>query len=548
MKTKENTSNPSVRRNWLDKIRAHIYRSPLYLVTLRSQQRIDLQQVPSFLKSGRRADGIGILKGQFPFAGRTYQSEVEPWSVAQDDAPWQSWIHSFKWLDDLSELESPEAIVYARSLITSWMDLHGVWTPVAWRADVMGDRLISWLVHANQLTASADVSFIEAFNKSFSKQISHLQRSYFKDLTGLQLVRALRGQLYLSLFVEGFEKNTYRSLDRLGVEFDQQVLADGGHISRNPSKLLEILQLCLQTKNLLNDQKIEVPDSLQRALDRMAPMVRTLRHGDGKLALFHGGQEGDADDIERLLEQTENLGQPLSNARHSGFQRLEAGRTVVLVDVARPPDATKSQSGHAAPLSLEVSCDEERILVNCGAVLGGDPSWQEALGATAAHNSVTVDEKNCLELIHGGGVVSREVEVTSERFEENGQILVDSSHDAYKEAMGLIHQRSVYLNKTGDDLRIEDRLIGTGGSSYAISLHLHPDVQASLVQEGQAALLKLPSGSGWHLKVQGGKLEMRESIYASNPGQMRHTDQIAIQGPLRGEGCQVKWRLSRIGS
>jgi uncharacterized heparinase superfamily protein len=277
-------------------------------------------------------------------------------------------------------------------------------------------------------------------------------------------------------------------------------------------------------------------------------MIRTLRHSDGRLGLFHGAQEGSAVEIDELLEKTGNKGQALSNARHSGFQRLEAGRTVLLMDVAVPPNVQQNNSGHAAPLSLEVSYGDERILVNCGSVLGGEPTWQEALGATAAHNTLCVDETNCLQLLHGGGVVGRDINVTSERFEENGQILIDASHDAYRESFGLIHQRSVYLNKTGDDLRVEDKLTGTGGSSYSISLHLHPDVDASLVQDGKAALLKLASGSGWHLKVQGGKLDLRESIYVANPGDMRHTDQIVIQGPLRGEGVIVKWRLSKIGA
>jgi len=544
---KNNIHRPPAWHKWLQKLRAHLYRSPLYLVTLKKKNHLEVTSVPEVLSAGRVERGQNIFSGQFPFAGRLYQGDDTPWTVAQDDEAWQAHIHSYVWLCDLSAVQQPETIVKSRHFLSSWLDLHGVWTALAWRADVMGDRLVSWMCFADKLTHSADETFVKAFYNSLSLQASHLSRSYFKDLSGLRLLRALRGQLYIALFLQGFEKNLTKVVQRLNLEFDQQILADGGHISRSPTTLLDVLSMALEMKQVLESRKVEVPDPLSRAIDRMAPMVRTLRHGDGGLALFHGAQEGNKGDIDQLLEQTGNQGQPLSDARHSGFQRIEAGQTVVILDVASPPDITLHPHGHAAPLSFEISAQEERLLVNCGAVVGGDPNWQEALAATAAHNSLTVDEKNCLQLIHGGGIVPRAITVSSKRFEEEGQVLIDAKHDAYRDSFGLIHERSVYVNKMGTDIRFEDKLTGTGGNSFAISLHLHPDVQASLVQDGQAALLKLPSGAGWHLKVQGGKLEMRDSIYVGNPGQMRHTDQIVIQGPLRGEGADIKWRLSKIG-
>ncbi|MDV7339802.1 heparinase II/III family protein [Terasakiella sp. A23] len=544
---KENIHRPPAWHKWLQKLRAHLYRSPLYLVTLKKKNHLNVDGMPDMLSAGRVERGQNIFTGQFPFAGRLYQGEDTPWTVAQDDEAWQAHIHGYNWLADLCATNQPEALVKARHFLSSWLDLHGVWTQLAWRADVMGDRLVSWMGFAQKLTHSADETFTKPFYNSLSLQASHLARSYFKDLSGLRLLRALRGQLYIALFLEGFDKNLPRVLARLNQEFDQQVLADGGHVSRCPTSLLDLLALALEIKQVLELRKVELPDQLTRAIDRMAPMVRTLRHTDGGLALFHGAQEGDAGTIDQLLEQTGNQGQPLSDARHSGFQRIEAGKTVLLLDVASPPDITLHPHGHAAPLSFEISCGEERLLVNCGAVIGGDPNWQEALAATAAHNTLTVDEKNCQQLIHGGGIVPREISVSSTRFEEDGQVLIDAKHDAYRESLGLIHERSVYVNKMGTDIRFEDKLTGTGGNSFAISLHLHPEVQASLVQDGQAALLKLPSGAGWHLRVQGGKLEMRDSIYVGNPGQMRHTDQIIIQGPLRGEGADIKWRLSKIG-
>ena len=72
---------------------------------------------------------------------------------------------------------------------------------------------------------------------------------------------------------------------------------------------------------------IEPPHDLRNARDRIAPMLRFFRHGDGALALFQGGLESDPRMIAGLLARDEVRGQPFHHARHSGYQRLAAGRT-----------------------------------------------------------------------------------------------------------------------------------------------------------------------------------------------------------------------------
>ena len=82
----------------------------------------------------------------------------------------------------------------------------------------------------------------------------------------------------------------------------------------------------------------EPPHTLRNAHDRMAPMLRFFRHGDGALALFNGGAEGDPRTIAGLLARDEVRGQPFHHARHSGYQRLTAGRTLLLLDCGKAPD------------------------------------------------------------------------------------------------------------------------------------------------------------------------------------------------------------------
>lgn len=528
-------------------VRSQLYRSAVYGMTLRKKKHLDIRT--DGLEDAKKSADLSksIMAGRFSFSGREYKSSTDPFGLAREDTAWQAWCHGFGWLDNLLNTDDPQSLVCARHLIDLWISTYNQWDALSWRADVCAQRIVHWGEWANRICASADTDFQTRFYQTLSQQADFLFRSRFRDLQGWPLLVALSSQVKCTLMLDDYDHHLPKSLQRLSATLDQQILADGGHVARSPAILLDTLALCLNLKSLLQKRGQETPDGLLRAVDRMAPMIRSLRHGDGALALFHGGIERDSAEIDDLLSRSENNGRPISDARHSGFQRLQAADTIVLMDVGLPPDAQVNDHGHAAPLSMEMSYGEERLLVNCGAMLGGEKAWTDALAATMAHSTLCVDDTNCFALNPRGGVNVRDVVITSQRFEENGQILVDARHEAYKDQFGLIFERSAYLNKTGDDLRVEDKVIGTGGERFVISLHLHPDVQVSLLQDSQAALLKLASGSGWHLKVQGAKLDLQESIYVPGPGEMHHTYQLVIKGPLRGNGADVKWRLSKIG-
>ena len=79
----------------------------------------------------------------------------------------------------------------------------------------------------------------------------------------------------------------------------------------------------------------------------------------------------------------------------------------------------------------------------------------------------------------------------------------------------------------------------------AIRFHLHPQVQASVSQNGQTALLRLPSGTGWRMRAADHALSLAESVYLGLRGEIRRTQQIVITATA-SDGS-VKWALTREG-
>ena len=76
-------------------------------------------------------------------------------------------------------------------------------------------------------------------------------------------------------------------------------------------------------------------------------MLRFFRHGDRRLALFNDSLEEDGVLIDLVLTRSEAKGAAPSHAIHTGFDRLQAGRSLVIVDTGRPPPRGFDESAHA---------------------------------------------------------------------------------------------------------------------------------------------------------------------------------------------------------
>ena len=138
-------------------------------------------------------------------------------------------------------------------------------------------------------------------------------------------------------------------------ELERQILPDGGHISRNPGALIELLLDLLPLRQAFAARNVAPPPALMNAIDRMMPMLRFFRHGDGNFALFNGMGPTPPDLLATVLAYDDTRGAPVPNAPHSGYQRLQADDTLVLMDTGSRRRSRVSQEAHAGCLSFELS-------------------------------------------------------------------------------------------------------------------------------------------------------------------------------------------------
>ncbi|HVH79753.1 MAG TPA: heparinase II/III family protein, partial [Stellaceae bacterium] len=403
------------------------------------------------------------------------------------------------------------------------------------------------LVHFDEIASrEADRLLRRAMLVSLGVQLRHLARIAAWELAGPARLRALKGLTAGLVAFGSSHKRIARALRAAEHELPLQILADGGHRSRNPSVQLDVLRDLVDTRAALRAGHIEVPAPLQDAIDRMAPMLRFFRHGDRKLALFNSSIEEDGILVDLVLTRSETKGRAPAQVPQTGFQRMQAGHSLVLVDTGKPPGEGFDDAAHAGLLSFEMSQGRERIIVNCGGYRGSQRAWRQVARSSAAHSVLVVADTNAIEINEDGTLGRTPLTIRCERAEQDGHQWIAASHDGYRQRFGLTYAREFYLSADGEDLRGEDKLTGVSGAEFAVRFHLHPSVEPRLAQEGNAVLLRLPSGLSWRLRASGAELSLAESIYLGS-GELKKTQQVVLSGTTGANGALIRWAIRREG-
>lgn len=508
----------------------------------------------------RRGDPIiasDIYAGSFYLAGQLVEAKGRsPFQVTPPSRAWRGELHAFEWLRHLSEAGDALAAANARSLVSDWLRQTGsAIRPDTHDADVTARRVIAWLTHSNLVLGDADFAFYRQFMKSLSQQLRYLRSTAPEAPDGLPRLRTRIALAFGSLCMPTGAAHMRMAARHLSDELDRQVFADGVHISRNPAAGLDILAELLPLRETFATQGQPVPKGLFGAIDRMLPALRFFRHADGALALFNGAGVSEAHLMTALLRHDETLGEPMSHARQSGYQRLSAAGTILIADTGTPPPAPVSGEAHAGTLAFEFSGGGHRFVVNCGAPARRDADWRRLARTTAAHSTLTLADHSSsrfsspgpVERFLGSPLVAGPTRVPGSREDlDSGQRLT-AAHDGYRARFGLVHERSLFLSRDGARIEGTDRLTPSGGRPArpaslpaAVRFHLHPAVTALRTAAGVALTVR---NAGWHFSADAAT-ELEDSIFFADNAGARRTLQIVVSFDPK-ERSEVSWRFER---
>jgi uncharacterized heparinase superfamily protein len=492
---------------------------------------------------GDPSRGADLLRGIVELGGNTITLRPGGFATLSGPPMLRALAHGFTWLRDLRALGTDAARMRARALVGEWI-AEAALDRLAQRPDIAGARIAAWLGHYDFFAASADDSFRQKLMARLVSDARSLAASLPPEELDARALTAVKGLIAAAVALPDHAAFLTRALRVLPQEIARQILPDGSHCERSPAQLMAALQDLTEIRALLQAAQAQPPAALASAIERMSPALRMLRHQDGGLALFNGSKEDSAGLVELVLTQAGRAGRLPSALNEGGFHRLQAKATVLIMDCGAPAPAKLDRFAHAGTLSFELSVGRDRMIVNCGATPTSSDEWRNACRATAAHSTLVIADTNSSEL-RSEGLGRRPEMVEVSRQESQGAHWLDAHHDGWRRGFGAVHRRRLYVSESGEDIRGEDVVECATAQPYTVRFHLHPTVDASLQQDGEGVLLRLPGGSGWRLRAEGARMALEESIYLGGSAP-RRAEQVVLTGFQDGPQ-QVKWGLTKLG-
>ncbi len=542
---------------------ARVRRSRLMRWRYRTGVAEDIEISPTSLRPADPSFADELAVGGFGLAGYVAQIDnISPFEVAPPSQTWLEALHGFSWLRHLEAAGTPEARDAARNFVQDWLRLSRTQQAFGWEPEIMARRIISWLTHENLLLDWAEPKDHDAIMLSLEHQVMYLRTSWHNALDGYPRLLCLAALVQADLCITGQADRLSHSQVLFAAELDRQILADGCHISRDPWIGVDLLLDLLPLRPCFPAREMTINPRISTAIDRMMAMLHHLRLGDGSLARFNGmgaPEQGTLSTVMayaapgRVMEKNPPIGP-------SGYARFDRGDTTIVIDAGKPPSFELAGNAYAGCLSFEMSSGRHPLFVNNGAPGSRDQNLRPAARATASHSTLCLNEQSSSRLIRndrleqrlGSAPLAEPTTVKCDVREGADGISLVVSHNGYAERFGLYHARALVLSEAGDRLAGKDHLTSADGDlrlawdiPFAIHFHLHPEVIARLVDDGQAVDLLLPEGGHWRFRATGAAVSVEQSLFIAHPAGPWLGEQVVLR-TVCGGNTEVEWVVERV--
>ncbi|MFK7793528.1 MAG: heparinase II/III family protein [Devosiaceae bacterium] len=474
-----------------------------------SSRKAVFESVPRELRTADPTRAIELIEGYIALADKVV--ELNGRSLFQIDPPSENFakaLHSFEWLRHIRAYElrssSPAqsrqiAARIAREYTMSWINNQRKHPHFAHLPVMAARRALSLTNHAAFLLDDAPpheyraimAAIMHDTQSAFTHraQISDPSKHCFVVVACACVAYALGDHIAIKQFTR----------DALNDILKKTFNAEGGPVTRRPADLALLMPELLALQALITTRNLPQPANLAPAITAGLRMLRMLRHPDGSLARFHGTQSIKAFQSDLvasvLVYDVERTAVP-ALAPITGYARLEAEQSLVLVDCGSPPAPDASSQAHASALAFEWSFASTKIITNAaeiGYTVDADIMEQRT---TAAHSTLVANGQSSTLLArrqYDAALLVDGLTVAVDKLESGSEPRIELRHTGYQQRLGLDHWRSLALSSDGRTLEGHDRLLLASGAvangnrpPYAIHFQLQPG--ARVMAEGDRRL------------------------------------------------------------
>jgi len=536
-------------------IREWGYGLSLYDIRLKGRYPLQLLGSPDDPAPGNATLGSAILGGDMLFEGEQHALHEGFWADIEKATPeFRRYAHSFHWLQDLAHVgDQIRARDAAETILGWWLENGSGWHRETWQSETLARRFINWSTHAPLILSSDDSIYRSKVLHAMARQLRHLSRCSQDAAEGLPQIYTATALTLGGLLLPGGANWLLHGIRLLEKTVKTFVLPDGGPASRNAADAIRTMQMLVLVRNTFVDVNADLPPWVQVTLDKLAPFVRTMRHGDGSFAHIGGVSAEGGHGTDAILAASEARGKATENAAHSGVQRVVAGANCLIIDAGTPAPIALSGKAAAATGAFEFSVGQERLIVNMGPASTRGPMPELAVMArsTAANTTLVVGDTNSNKIRDDGLVGAGVSETQTTRENLNDSVSVKVIHNGYEKRFGVLHERTLVLSNDGKKLKGQDRLSGRklkkiAGQSVALRFHLHPGVQAFKAPDGRVSL-ETRGGKTWIFDIDDENAEIEDSLYLAQRDNPVASKQITVSTNAAGDKpILFNWTLSEI--
>ncbi len=485
-----------------------------------------------------------------------------PWSVPPPSHHFADRVHRFDWLKDMIA-HSDAGLNRACAIVDDWTEHFGQFHAFFWRLDPLTSRVWNWLLAGRHLFQTGTDAARQSRLDALHQQILYMQKTLHICTDPEVLWRAGCINLAYALVQED-QPSLKSALKAFEALTDDQLLADGGHISRSPQTLLLCLADMLVLQDLLKQVNIECPEFMQKWIMRMAAMVNFFKLHDGALAVFNNGSETRMEGVDAVLKASGQTPRNFMFTIKSGFHKLRKEKLTLMLDCGTAPPAPYATKAHAGPLGFEFTDGTARIVTSSGFSPEANLEWQAASRRTIAHSTLSLSGRDAVtfktcetsQLLYPAGPV----DLVAKRMEEESKVWLEAQHSGFKEKYGLIHKRRLSVSASGTCLNGEDSLVRPVASEldedgkfigFTLRFHLHPTVSA--IKDNDKIYLRCENNAIWRFTSSHDGLQLENAYYLGR-GVPEKSKQILITGRAdpNSDGTdpsnQIQWTFERNGS
>ena len=470
--------------------------------------------------------------------------------------------HRFSWLYHLAAQDDKMAKISCQTLFEDWVENNSRFSLLVWDLETVGLRLIALSMNSNFILRS--IRDENKFLILLIKQIMFLKLSYKLSKRGMPRLRVLLGIFFSTMILDGNKDSLGRIIIDIYCEIKFLIDEEGLYKSRNPDHLLEVFVHSNRVAERISEKNsthAKVRKKILSLVKKMAPMLRGLRLGDGKLVRANfgsGGALGIHVDYELAKFQ---IVEPYQSQNLIGFERLSAGRTVLIIDCGkRVIKNLNLKTVSQESFSFEVTSGQRPIFVNNSNFNSFFGPAFSLFNTSSKYNSVSlkIKDKGYKEKVNTLDIKKELILKKKEKNLDHQSIFLKKTYIGFG---GLTYTRKIKLLKSGNSVFGCEKIFYSQDYQLLnvksfknqkyfhveaiLSFCLHPDVEVLKIDSFSKFFLKLKNNEVWQFSLINRKAKLNPFQFV-DPMNMKSIKSNQILVPINFEGnpVEINWTLS----